>query len=203
MDRRNNRPDSRRNLIAAVRSLWCKSSATGDPTSFVKAWTFATKTGVYRSDANVTTDVSLTVSFVAIHKGLLVPLIRPFVIIPSSIFISSFTTKEIAMTHNFLTMTELAQHCPGRPSAGTIWRWCRHGVKSRSGHRVYLQHVRSGGRVLSTTQWMERFLKELTAADAKHFRSTPTTPSTSVRSDAYAARRVKRARQRLRQRGIK
>lgn len=42
----------------------------------------------------------------------------------------------------YITLTEVANITPGRPSTNCVWRWCRRGVKSRTGERIHLQHVR-------------------------------------------------------------
>ena len=67
------------------------------------------------------------------------------------------------------TLTELAKGLPGRPHSSTVWRWCRKGVKSRSGDRIQLEHVRIGARVFSSPQAVEQFGRRLADADASHF----------------------------------
>lgn len=80
------------------------------------------------------------------------------------------------------TLTQLAKDLPGRPHASTVWRWCRKGVKSRTGDRIQLEHVRIGCRVFSSTQAIERFGRRLADADASHFskanQAEPQTAST-------------------------
>lgn len=72
-------------------------------------------------------------------------------------------------TPEYITLTEAAKRCPSRPSISAIWRWCRRGLKSRSGRRVRLQHVRVGGRIFTTEEYMHRFFGELAASDAEYF----------------------------------
>ncbi|OQZ07105.1 MAG: hypothetical protein B6D36_01595 [Planctomycetes bacterium UTPLA1] len=72
-------------------------------------------------------------------------------------------------TDEHLTLTEAANVAPGRPSANCIWRWCRRGVKSRTGERIRLQHVRMGGMIYTTARWLEEFGRTLAEADAKYF----------------------------------
>lgn len=67
------------------------------------------------------------------------------------------------------TLAALAKGLPGRPHASTVWRWCRKGVKSRSGDRIQLEHVRIGARVFSSTEAVEQFGRRLADADAEHF----------------------------------
>lgn len=68
-----------------------------------------------------------------------------------------------------ITLTEAAKITPGRPSTNCLWRWCRRGVMSRSGTRVRLEHVRIGGKIFTTAQWVEEFGKALAEADASYF----------------------------------
>ncbi len=68
-----------------------------------------------------------------------------------------------------LTMAQAAKVVPGHPSPNCLWRWCRKGVKSRSGERVHLQHVRLGGVIYTTAAWVEEFSRRLAQADASHF----------------------------------
>ncbi len=68
-----------------------------------------------------------------------------------------------------ITLTEAAKITPGRPSTNCLWRWCRRGVLSRSGERVRLEHVRIGGKIFTTAQWVEQFGKALAEADASFF----------------------------------
>lgn len=46
-----------------------------------------------------------------------------------------------------------------------IWRWCRKGIKGRSGQRVYLKHIRSGRRLLTTQAWLDEFHTDLSRED--------------------------------------
>jgi len=68
-----------------------------------------------------------------------------------------------------ITLTQVAKMVPGRPTANCIWRWCRRGVLARNGTRVHLQHVRLGGRILTTRRWLDEFGKALADADAQYF----------------------------------
>jgi len=69
------------------------------------------------------------------------------------------------MGDDYITLSEAAQRTPGRPSAGTIWRWARRGILTRAGHTVRLQHVRVGGRVYTTDMWLQDFFREVAAQD--------------------------------------
>lgn len=67
---------------------------------------------------------------------------------------------------NLATVSKLLPSCP-HPSC--IWRWCRRGVKSRSGERIKLEHVRIGGKIFCTAAWLDEFGRRLAEADAQHF----------------------------------
>ena len=71
--------------------------------------------------------------------------------------------------NGYLSITEVANIAPGRPKTNCIWRWCRKGVLSRSGERVRLRHVRIGGMIYSTRQWLDEFGRRLAEADERYF----------------------------------
>lgn len=54
-------------------------------------------------------------------------------------------------------------------STNTVWRWARKGVKSRAGDTIRLQHVRLGGKIYTTRQWVDEFGARLAQADAQYF----------------------------------
>lgn len=69
------------------------------------------------------------------------------------------------LDERYLTLEEAVQLVPRHPSAGTIWRWIRRGVWTRHGGNVRLRHVRIGGRVYTTEDWIRQFLDDLASAD--------------------------------------
>ena len=69
----------------------------------------------------------------------------------------------------FLKLSEAANLCPGRPSASCLWRWCRQGVKSRSGQRIRLEHRRVGGRIYVRKSDLNAFFEQLARSDLRHF----------------------------------
>lgn len=69
----------------------------------------------------------------------------------------------------YISISQAAALVPGRPSPSCVWRWCRQGIKSRSGLRVRLRHVRLGGRLFTTRPWIDEFGTELATADAHRF----------------------------------
>ena len=85
-------------------------------------------------------------------------------------------------SHNYLNLNQAAAVCPNSPRPGeksnnlhssTIWRWCRKGVKATSGDMVKLRHVRIGGKIHTTKQWLDDFFESLAAADMDHFDREP------------------------------
>ena len=96
--------------------------------------------------------------------------------------------------NDLLTLSQAAKLVPGRPSSNCLWRWSRRGVLSRGGERVYLRHVRVGGMVYTSKQWLDNFGQALAEADATYFRRSD--------DDAVpppAPSRPKRRRQRFEQ----
>ncbi len=72
-------------------------------------------------------------------------------------------------TDELITLTEATKHSPGRPSTNCVWRWCRKGVRARSGLRVRLRHVRVGGKIFTSRAWLEEFGHHVAEADAAYF----------------------------------
>ena len=68
-----------------------------------------------------------------------------------------------------ISLTQGSKHAPGRPSTNCMWRWCRRGVLGRNGARVYLKHIRAGGKIFTTIAWIEEFGRGLAQADAEYF----------------------------------
>lgn len=69
------------------------------------------------------------------------------------------------MDEKYISMSEAARLTPRRPSAGTIWRWARRGIRARDGQCVRLHHVRVGGRVYTTETWLAQFFEQVAAVD--------------------------------------
>lgn len=70
---------------------------------------------------------------------------------------------------DFLTLSQAARLVPGKTSPNAVWRWCRRGVLARTGQRVHLQHVRLGGKLLTTRRWLDEFGERLADADKEYF----------------------------------
>jgi hypothetical protein len=86
----------------------------------------------------------------------------------------------------------LPQYCrDGRPSnPSTLYRHCTNGVL-HNGRRLRLEHVRQGGRVVTSVKAVERFFERLAlGSDAD---ASPPLPSTSKDAHANAAKRLELA----------
>ena len=68
-----------------------------------------------------------------------------------------------------LTLSAAAKRCPGRPHASTLWRWARKGVKTRSGTRIRLEHIRVGGKIFVTHNSLNDFFRKVARADMEYF----------------------------------
>ena len=68
-----------------------------------------------------------------------------------------------------LSLSQAARMAPGQPTPNCIWRWCRRGVKARTGERIRLEHVRIGGKLFTTRRWINEFGKHLAEADRAYF----------------------------------
>ena len=68
-----------------------------------------------------------------------------------------------------LTLSQAARVAPGSPAPNCVWRWCRRGVIARSGRRVRLEHVRVGGKLFTSAEWLDSFGRLLAEADADYF----------------------------------
>lgn len=71
-----------------------------------------------------------------------------------------------------ISLGQAAREAPGNPSPHALWRWARRGIKSRAGHRVFLEHTRLGGRIYTTRSALERFGRAVADADLAHFATT-------------------------------
>ncbi len=86
-----------------------------------------------------------------------------------------------------ITLTEASKTCPHRrgrhPHVSTIWRWCRVGVRARSGERIRLEHCRVGGSLFTSAEALERFFTAVAEADREYFDapSAQTAPNPSSR----------------------
>ncbi|MCL4198831.1 MAG: DUF1580 domain-containing protein [Phycisphaerales bacterium] len=103
---------------------------------------------------------------------------------------SGDTSTDALATEEYITLSQAARLAPGRPSSNCVWRWCREGVKSASGQRVRLKHMRFGSRIYTTRQWLHDFGLALAEADAVHFdRPEREAPAAEARSPRRPFRR--------------
>lgn len=63
----------------------------------------------------------------------------------------------------------LPRHVGRKVHTSTLWRWMRVGCKSRVGRRVFLDHIRLGGVLLTSAEALDRFGNELAKADREYF----------------------------------
>jgi len=107
------------------------------------------------------------------------------------------------MKTGHISLSEAAKRCPGRPSSNAIWRWCRKGIKSRTGQRVRLEHVRIGGKIYTSPEAMDRFFAEVARQDTEYFKDPdPVPPAHKQPSDKQRQRSIEEAGAELRQAGI-
>lgn len=76
---------------------------------------------------------------------------------------------EASAPSRHITLTEATRYTPARLTPNAIWRWCRRGVRSRTGKRVRLEHVRIGGRIYTSKDWLDQFGRALAEADTEYF----------------------------------
>ena len=106
------------------------------------------------------------------------------------------------IAQDYITLSQAAKCSPGRPSSNAIWRWCRKGIKARSGQRVRLGHIRVGGKIFTTIQNLESFFAAVAEADKDYFDCPATTPRITVPTSKQRQRSIQRAEARLALAGI-
>lgn len=103
----------------------------------------------------------------------------------------------------YLDLTQAAKRTPGRPSPSTIWRWCRKGIKSRTGDQIRLKHVRAGSRIFIKPDDLDDFFKRTAEADAPHFeQESKPTAITKSRSNKRRNKSITAAKKVLVEGGI-
>ncbi len=104
---------------------------------------------------------------------------------------------------DYITLAQAANQSPGRPSANAVWRWCRKGIKSRAGQRIRLKHIRAGGRVFTSEQWLNEFFQAVAQADQAYFeRPEPTVDQPPSRTDKQRQGSIAQAERELKAAGI-
>jgi hypothetical protein len=89
----------------------------------------------------------------------------------------------------------------GKVSPATIWRWCVHGARSKSGRRVVLESVRTGCRLTTTRAALGRFFGALDDR-ARPEEAVAAPPAALSPHAARRAREVTSTREQLRARGM-
>jgi len=106
----------------------------------------------------------------------------------------------------YITLKEASAIAPGHRSANCIWRWCRQGVRSRSGERVFLRHVRVGRQVFTTARWLVEFGENLAEADSAYFRLSRKArrkiPTSHGRTDRQRQAAIEKAERELAEMGV-
>lgn len=93
------------------------------------------------------------------------------------------------LSENLATITQLARKL--NVGQATVWRWIRSGVKSKSGQTVKLEAQFIGGRWISSTESLDRFIAATNEAAADSDAPPPRTPGKRLRAAADAGRRLK------------
>jgi hypothetical protein len=74
------------------------------------------------------------------------------------------TMAEIVVALVYLTLSQVAAKCPGRPHKNTVTRWCSKGL-----HGERLHSVKFGGKRLVRSDWLADFITRLTEASPDVF----------------------------------
>lgn len=103
---------------------------------------------------------------------------------------------------SYISLNEAAKLAPGRPHVASIWRWCRRGIKTRTGGRVRLDHVRAGGKLYTSEAWLTEFFAAVAKADREHFEPDRSEPLSTPPTEKQRSRSIRRAEETLSTAGI-
>ena len=103
---------------------------------------------------------------------------------------------------NMITLAEATKLIPGRPSTNVAWRWCRRGLKARSGEVVRLKHRRVGGKIYLTEKAIGDFFETLAQADIEHFEQQDGFQNPNIKPDKLKHDRLEEAEQFLKKEGL-
>ncbi|MCE5230488.1 hypothetical protein LLG95_12965 [bacterium] len=83
----------------------------------------------------------------------------------------------------YLTMRKTLPLLPMKVTPAAPLRWARDGVLCRNGERVYLKHIRMGGRILTREAWIQEFFDAQVAANIapRPARMPPMNPERNLR----------------------
>jgi len=104
----------------------------------------------------------------------------------------------------YIPLSEAAKRCyPRAIHASGAWRHARKGILCANGQRVYLKHIRAGGVIYTTPEWVTAFFEAAAAADAEHFRGDGNVqPVAKARTPDQSTRAIAVAREKLRALGV-
>lgn len=99
-------------------------------------------------------------------------------------------------------LSEAAKFYPYPISTNSIWRHCRKGIKSRSGEKIYLDHVRVGGTIFTTEAAIQEFFRAVAQADREYFQNPERPARPRNTSDSVRDRQIAEASASLAKDGI-
>ncbi len=70
---------------------------------------------------------------------------------------------------NYISLSHAAKSDSDHLTYNALWRWCRRGIKTRSGQTVKLHHKRIGGQIFTTAEALNEFLGILAQEDSTYF----------------------------------
>ena len=112
---------------------------------------------------------------------------------------------DVVKNDTLLSLADAARALPRvngkKPHTSTLWRWCRTGVRARTGERIRLDHVRIGSRIFTNSEAMNAFATEVAAADATYFDRVRPTPSKAP-TDKQHQRSIAQAESQLKTAGV-
>jgi len=92
------------------------------------------------------------------------------------------------LNETVLTMAQARRAVPTRPDISTLFRWCRRCVRPAGARdRVYLEHARVRGRIVTSSEALRRFFDALTAPVADAPRPSVIPRQTATPRDHAAA----------------
>jgi len=109
---------------------------------------------------------------------------------------SGETARSQSGAFDYLTLIEAANRIPGRRygkriSVGTVWRWCKRGVRGG----IRLRSVLVGGQRCTTEQWLKEFIEAMNqdAEPETVIHLKPRTPNQRQRASERAIEELKAA----------
>lgn len=100
-------------------------------------------------------------------------------------------------TPDYLTPAQASHVAPGNPGPATVWRWMVKGVKAPNGQTICLRHLRMGGKLLTTLDWIIEFGESLAAARTPEDAPAETLPASRAASCGTRDRQIREAQENL------